>query len=255
MSTFPCLAIAIGNSNLRWRLLYPAPSREAAGPDHSGSAAIGAALPQALAALAEAHPVVAASVQPEQLALLEKKLDTREVTVIGRDLPMSIKNGTRKPEQTGHDRLLAALGAYQAGGPCVVVDIGTAITVDLVGPGPIFQGGVIFPGPDLCLRSLHQGTAALPALPQLPAPDGYYGKDTEEAIRCGVYWSINGAILFLTDKLRKNGMDKEGGKDGKALPVWITGGGAPLVMPQWEGRARWDPDLVFKGMAACLSDA
>ncbi len=149
------------------------------------------------------------------------------------------------PLTVGVDRLLAALGAHdRSRTACVVIDAGTAVTVDFVDEFGVFRGGVIAPGLAMLLRSLHQGTSALPALPsprsasELPA--GPMGKTTAEAMTLGCVASIVGLCHRMIDRYAT--------AHGRYPRVVATGGDAPLLFENDDLVEAVVPDLILIGM-------
>jgi len=168
------------------------------------------------------------------------------VEFFGRDLPIPIEGLVREPDKVGTDRLLCALGARETvGSPCIVVGVGTAVTVDLVDREGRFAGGAIAPGFDLAARALAEGAASLPLVePQRPVRTA--GTDTVEAIRSGIFWFCVGGVLRTIRQLREE-------NQCQAATVVCTGGRAELLvdgLPTCE--IRHVPDLVFQGMSAAL---
>jgi len=140
--------------------------------------------------------VVYASVRPELDRRLERAVkagwDLRPHKM-GRDFPAAIRNRTRRPGQTGADRLANAVAAWRRWRrACVVVDLGTAITVDIVNGRGDFVGGAIAPGLAAMARALHGGTSLLPLVPPRPRAD--LGRDTKSAIEAGLYAAARGVI-------------------------------------------------------------
>jgi pantothenate kinase type III len=120
--------------------------------------------------------------------------------LLGRDFPPLVRIRTRRPDRVGADRLAQASGAWRrVGGACVVVSMGTAITVDVVGPAGDFRGGLIAPGLRLLARALHEHTALLPEIEPRRTRDPV-GRDTASAIRAGVSMAASG---LLREALRK----------------------------------------------------
>lgn len=108
-------------------------------------------------------------------------------------LPISVNYASRST--LGNDRVAAAVGAASKfpGEGLLVVDAGTAVTMDVVDANAVFQGGNIAPGVNMRLRILHEATSRLP----LVAEEGDippFGYDTETAIRSGVFNGIVGEI-------------------------------------------------------------
>jgi pantothenate kinase type III len=168
------------------------------------------------------------------------------------DLDAGLELDCRNVHTIGADRLFAARGAAEwLGRSCVVLDAGTALTVDAleVGEGarPRFLGGAIAPGPTLLARALALGGARLfdvePA-PGVPA----LGKETSEALRAGCAVGFRGAAFELA---RRVGL--EAGLAG--APRVLCGGAAAYLMepePFWPGELLCEPDLVTRGVAAAL---
>lgn len=119
-------------------------------------------------------------------------------------LPITIDYAT--PATLGADRIAAAAGAYtqcKSMDPrdCLVVDIGTAITYDLVSAGGHFFGGNIAPGIGMRLRSLHQFTSALPEIDSHGDLPALLGNSTETALRCGALYGVVGELTYYHAKL------------------------------------------------------
>ena len=239
MDRRPLLLLLIGNTSLRWRCVRGGQFAE------GGAAPVADPPPDALRARARGTDAYAASVNPPGLARLRAALGA-PIPAVGADIPIPIENRTREPARVGADRLLAALGAWLRAGASIVVDAGTAITVDLVAPGPAFEGGAILPGPARCAAALHGAAALLPPVTIDRPPASALGRDTEEAIRAGVYFGAAGAIRFLIENLRAGRGE---------LPVLVTGGGAELLLPALPAGCILDGDLAFRGMAAALDAA
>ena len=159
------------------------------------------------------------------------------------------------PEKVGIDRLLAARAANawnesrsrsegrSVRSPVIVVQAGTALTVDWIDAQGRFQGGSILPGAGLALQYLAAGTDQLPWLPtdsidRLPALPG---KNTEEAIAAGVHASLVGGVRYLVERYRQE-------IDGKSeIPVVISGGDGRLVLEHIAAPATYVENLVLLG--------
>jgi type III pantothenate kinase len=149
------------------------------------------------------------------------------------------------PDKVGIDRLLNAVAANvvrPAGRAAIIVDTGTATTVDLVGADGAFRGGAILPGFELSAIALHRYTALLPqiSIEELAGePQAPLGRNTREALRSGLFWGQLGAVKELIAQLGA-------GPDGQAIVV-LTGGGASLLAPHLSD-ARWEPHLSLQGL-------
>jgi type III pantothenate kinase len=118
-----------------------------------------------------------------------------------RELPLHID--VDAPERVGIDRLLNAVAAcarVPAGTACVIIDAGSAVTVDLVDHARVFRGGAIFPGSRLMAQALHQYTALLPLIEDF-SEHAIPARNTPAAIRAGVYHAVCGGIDRLVEHL------------------------------------------------------
>ena len=205
-------------------------------------------LARAARELAEgAGAVVIASVNEPCARALENELGSAIPCYrLGRDLSIPIQHALDDASTVGHDRLLCAIGAFEkARQACVVVDAGTAITVDFVDGEGVFQGGAIAPGLSMMLRSMTAGTSALPDIAFEPVPlDRPFGKRTIEAMRLGAQASAVGAVHHLLGRYAEA---------FGAYPVVIaTGGDAPTLFEGDEIVEHIVPDLQLLGIrAAC----
>ncbi len=150
------------------------------------------------------------------------------------------------PEKVGLDRLLNAVAANALrplDRPVIVVDSGTATTVNFVSNRGVFCGGAILPGLEMSAKALHHYTAVLPVLPVQDLggiPPVLPGRNTREAIRNGLFWGQIGAIRELVrqtcihQKLCEP--DVNGERDQPDSPwMVLTGGGGPVLSPQFPG--------------------
>ncbi|MDB5355887.1 MAG: coaX [Phycisphaerales bacterium] len=197
----------------------------------------------------EGAAVVAASVNPALNEALEHAVDQavgRDVLWVGKDIDLPIPVMTDEPEKTGIDRILNVAAAYeQLETACVVVDAGTAITVDCCNDAGEFLGGAIAPGASTMLDALHEKTAQLPRV-ELTVPNEPFGKNTREAITLGVYHGIRGMVKELTENY------------ATALGQWpdviATGGDAKLLFEGWELIHAVSPDLALYGIALAYTN-
>jgi len=163
------------------------------------------------------------------------------------DLPIAI--AVKEPEKVGIDRLAAAAAADRLREPArvaIIVHVGTAIVVDLVGTDGRFCGGAILPGIAMSARALHEFTDLLPQSPmqELGEPPAALGASTLEAIHSGLYWGAIGAMRELAMRL----LDSPVASGAKA-DVFLTGGAAPSVAAQLGPNARYVEHLVLSGIA------
>jgi type III pantothenate kinase len=155
-----------------------------------------------------------------------------------------VKNGYRNPAQLGSDRWAAMIGARSLvdGQPVVVVVCGTATTIDFVNAAGHFTGGVILPGVGLMLRSLHEGTAAL------PDADGQFTEhptQTVDAIVSGCQHAQAGAIerLFALHRAQY-----------PEAACLLSGGAAKALAPRLSIPFRLHENLVLEGLHRIARD-
>jgi type III pantothenate kinase len=154
------------------------------------------------------------------------------------DLGISIK--TARPADVGADRLVLAAAAWQRiKGPVLVLDMGTAITVDAVNGRGEYIGGAIAPGVSVSLQALVQRAAAITDI-ELKKPKSAIGRGTAEAVRSGIY---NGTVGQVGELLRSCRAEL----GGKAVII-ATGGWAGWVPLKKLGVSRVDPNLILKGL-------
>ncbi|HWB21168.1 MAG TPA: type III pantothenate kinase [Phycisphaerales bacterium] len=158
------------------------------------------------------------------------------------DFPIPIGRQLDAQAKPGVDRLLNAAAAFsRLKQACIIVDAGTAITVDFVDGEGTFQGGAIAPGAAMQLASLHQHTASLPDV-KFDKPDSEsFGRNTKQAMLQGVYFGIQGMVRRLVE----NYAEAYG-----AFPMVIaTGGDAQTIFEDEELVERIVPDLTLIGLA------
>ena len=245
------LAFDAGNSRLsaglfvgdESRALWHWPRVQASDPawlaaELEGALASSSVEPEAIEALAVASVIRALSAS---LAAACREVFGREPDVLDANAPYGLNLEAVDAGSVGADRLAEAGAAVQLfGAPVIVVDVGTAITVDLVDARSIFRGGAILPGPRLMYDALHRGTDLLPELSPAPPP-GPVGTMTSAAIHAGVGYGAAGAIERLMAAQRE--------LIGAQAPVVITGGLAELILPLVPKPAHYVADLVLRGVA------
>ncbi|MBX3406858.1 MAG: type III pantothenate kinase [Phycisphaeraceae bacterium] len=196
-----------------------------------------------------ALPMLLASVNSAAAEKYETDLGRAGVSVMrfGRDVPIPVRTTLEDDSTVGHDRLLDALGAFsRARQACIVIDAGTAVTVDFVDGEGTFHGGVIAPGAQMMLDALHERTSALPAVRL--APEGIapgptpFGKTTPQAMTLGVSGAVRGLVHDLIDRYAEF--------YGAYPRVIATGGDAALLFEGDELVEHIVPDLTLIGMHA-----
>lgn len=155
--------------------------------------------------------------------------------------PVPIVNSYSTPETLGMDRLAAAVGAWsiQPGHDMLVIDAGTALTVDFLSADGVYHGGNIAPGIGMRFNALHEHTGALPLI-SAQGDIPMFGKDTATAIRSGVLNGIRHEV---------DGYIGEMGSLHPSLLVFLTGGDAEFFDIKGKSTIFAVPDLVLYGLA------
>lgn len=193
--------------------------------------------------------VAGASVNPGVMEGVEhavKQATGKSVEWVGREIDLPIEVKTNPPEQTGVDRVLSVAAAYELmQKACVVVDAGTAITVNVCNDAGDFLGGAIAPGASMMLDALHDNTAKLPAV-TLAVPEAMIGASTEQAMLHGVYHGVRGMVKELVENYAT--------ELGNWPDIIATGGDAQTLFRDWELIHAISPDLVLYGIALAYSN-
>lgn len=242
----PLLAVAVGNTRTRVGLFD--------GRSLRASEVVASADPQAILQairkLAEGEREQATIVSSVNAPASRRLIELLEpemagpVLRIGKDVPIRMPLALDDASTLGEDRLVCALAAYaRTEQAVVVIDAGTAITVDFVDGEGTFQGGIILPGLRMMLRALHEHTAALPNL-EYRHPDparGPFGKDTAHAMMLGATSAAVGAVRYALEQFAE--------RYGAYPQVVATGGDAATLFASDEIVEHIVPELQLMGLA------
>jgi type III pantothenate kinase len=187
--------------------------------------------------------IVVSSVKPAWTRLVRqiaKDVLGEKVYIIGKDIPLPMSLWVDEPQKVGTDRVISAAAAYDVvEGAVVVADFGTAVTIDLVDENGIFLGGVICPGFEISAKALKENTAQLPKT-KITRPKAPFGKNTAEAINCGLYYS---AVGMLEEVIRRYAE-----KIGRWPQTIVTGSAAKTIKDDCKFIDSFVPNLVVKGI-------
>ena len=200
--------------------------------------------------------IVVSSVKPDWTKLIRQIAKDElgeKVYIIGKDIPLPMTLRVDEPNKVGTDRVVSAAAAYDVVEDAVVVaDLGTAVTIDLIDEKGVFLGGIICPGFEISAKALKENTCCLVLRQesqrqavQLPKtkitkPKTPFGKNTTEAINCGLYYS---AIGTLEEVIRRYAE-----KIGKWPQIIITGSAAKTIKDDCDFVDSFVPNLVVKGI-------
>jgi type III pantothenate kinase len=187
--------------------------------------------------------VVIASVVPPlnpTLAGMAGRYFGRQAMFITHETETGVRVLYDNPREVGADRVVNAVAAHaKYGGPCLVVDLGTAITFDCVSAAAEYLGGIICPGIGISIDALFQRTARLPKV-DFRAPDKLIGTNTAGSIQSGLYHGAIGMIDGICRRLV--------GEMGPATRIIATGGQASLITAGSEFLNTVDENLTLEGL-------
>jgi type III pantothenate kinase len=147
-----------------------------------------------------------------------------------------------EPQKAGIDRLLDAVAANSrrsAGTPAVVIDAGSAVTVDWLDESGAFAGGAIFPGLHLMACALHDYTALLPLIEVFRPFPALPGNSTRAAMETGIFWGVAGGIRALVAEMAA--------RCPLAPELFLTGGDGHLFQAVLPGAHFW-PHMTLEGI-------
>lgn len=144
------------------------------------------------------------------------------------------------PSEVGSDRIVVACAAYEKyGGPCLVVDFGTATTFDVISDRGEYLGGAIAPGLEISAEALYLRTARLPRI-EVRKPKSAIGRTTVSSMQSGLFHGYVGLVRNIISQISA---------ELTARPVVVaTGGLAGLVVGEMAEIAHCEPDLVLQGL-------
>jgi len=169
---------------------------------------------------------------------IEKYFGIRPL-IVDQDIDTGLKY--ESPDKLGSDRSVAMIAAIQEyGAPLIMLDCGTATTVDAVSPDGVYMGGAIVAGLNTSTKALLEKAPALPGF-ELKKPDGVIGHNTIWELQAGaVYHFIGGLEYMITEMKREMGFDN--------IKVVATGGLSALAAKHCKSIDIHDPDLISKGL-------
>jgi len=247
------IAISVGNTRTRVGCFEGEELNNVQGHlSGSGEAEVASICKQVEELVADTHdktPIVISSVNAKVSAAIAMEIDSRglgQVMRIQKEVAVPMQHTLDDASTVGQDRLLCAYAAFKrAKQACIVIDAGTAITVDFVDGEGVFHGGAIAPGLTMMLKAMHEHTAALPSL-EYAAPDparGPLGKDTSHAMILGVRNAAVGLVYRSIDLYAAF---------YEAYPqVLATGGDAAVLFGEDELVEHVVQDLQLVGILEC----
>ena len=168
------------------------------------------------------------------------KVIGKQPTVVGPGLKPGLNIHVDVPSQVGSDRIViavAALAEYSA--PLILMDMGTATTIEVVEPENVYLGGVIFPGVKVSLDALTSRAAQLPGI-SLDKPKNVIGKNTVDCMRSGMMFGTAAMIDGIVERIEE--------ELGHSCTLVATGGMAQFITPLCKREIILEKDLLLKGL-------
>jgi len=164
--------------------------------------------------------------------------------VIGPGVKTGMRIDMKNPAEVGADRIVNAVAAFDRhGGPCIVVDLGTATTFDVVSAHGEYLGGAIAPGIEVSMEALTTRAAKLTKV-DLVEPDHVIGKSTIESLQSGAVYGfagqVEGIVAAILEEL------------GEPAPVVATGGLAEMIARHTSCITEVDTYLTLRGIELIL---
>ena len=168
------------------------------------------------------------------------KVIGKQPMVVGPGLKTGLNINVDVPSQVGSDRIViavAALAEYKP--PMILMDLGTATTIEVVEPGNMYLGGVIFPGVKISLDALTSRTAQLPGI-SLDKPKNIIGRNTVDCMRRGMMYGTAAMIDGIVERIEE--------ELGHKSTLIATGGLAQFITPLCKREIILERDLLLKGL-------
>lgn len=187
--------------------------------------------------------IVVSSVVPPldaALAQMAEKYFHRKAMFVTPTTDTGLKIGYENPSEVGADRIVNSVAAFHKHrGPCVIVDLGTAITFDVVSASGRYLGGLICAGIGISIEALFAKTARLPMV-EFKDPENLIGTNTVASIQAGLFYGAIGMIDGILERLTE--------KLGPNTKLVATGGQAHMITRGSRFLKEVEEDLTLEGL-------
>ena len=192
---------------------------------------------------ADFDAVIVSSVVPSATMSLEhmtRECWDFEALIVGNNIDAGVSVLVDNPREVGPDRLVNAVAAFERyGGPSIVVDFGTATTLDAISGGGEYLGGVIAPGIEISSQALFRKAARLTRV-EMHRPPSVIGKNTVWSLQSGIIFGFSGQVDRLVELMRE--------ELGGEITVVATGGLAEVIVDECRSVQFHDPLLTLHGL-------
>ena len=187
---------------------------------------------------------IVASVVPQFTPFVLEMLEVNEKYLFDHRFPMSLKLSYKNPEELGPDRIANSLYVFHNFKKnSIILDFGTAITVDVVTREGIHLGGAILPGVDLSLNSLYRSTARIKET-TLDIPSSFLGKSTKECLEVGIMRGIEGTVRHIIKNIKR--------ELGWRRALIVATGGSFFKIRELFPDFIFEPYITLKGLVTAL---
>jgi type III pantothenate kinase len=238
------LVVDIGNTRVKWGLCDDVAVRDSASLPPDDPAAWQNQLD--MWHLPQPRKWAVSGVHPQRrdqlVDWLRQRGDKVRLVRTAKQLPLEV--AVPDPDKVGIDRLLnaVAVNARRADrAPAVIVDAGSAVTVDLVDQRGAFRGGAILPGLKVMANALHDYTALLPLI-EFDADVEMPGTSTIQAMKTGIFYALVGGVREVIEKL------SERSPPSKKMEIFVCGGDGALLAPQLPHPICLWPTMTLEGL-------
>jgi type III pantothenate kinase len=189
------------------------------------------------------HSIVASCVVPPMVSMTQElagKFFDLEPLMVGPGIKTGMPILYDSPKDVGADRIVNGIAAYEKyRDACIVVDFGTATTVDYISKKGEYVGGAIAPGLSISLEALVQRASKLPRI-EIVKPKEVVGKNTVNSIQAGIFYGYVGLVDGLVQRIQR--------ENGVQAKVVATGGLAPLIATECSSISEIDEFLTLEGL-------
>lgn len=189
--------------------------------------------------------VVISSVVPDIMYSLTnsiKKYFNKKPLIVGPGLKTGISIRTDNPREVGADRIVNSVAAYELyGGPCMVIDFGTATTYDIINEKGEFIGGITSPGIRICADALWRRAAQLPHIEIKRTKGVLDSKNTVTSMQTGLVYGYIGQVEYIVNKAKQE-------MNCPSLKIIATGGLAKIIQDGTDVIEHYDGLLTLKGL-------
>jgi len=178
----------------------------------------------------------------------ERRLGPKGALVVVPGLRTGLRIATNEPSEVGADRIVNAVAAWERyGAPCIVVDLGTATTFDVIANDATYIGGAIAPGIAVSVGALIDRAARLASV-DLYLPERAIGRDTASSMRSGTMLGAVAQLEGMLARLRAELVEHHGVDAGRPVRAIATGGFSALLEGNVVGLDHVDGDLTLRGL-------